>query len=90
MEKKGEVSKEKIYVGNLPLSLEDEDLGEIFSAYGDILEAKVQRDDYYKRSKGFGFVTYTSKAEAKKAIDEMNGEEFQGRKLSVKFFEAKK
>ncbi len=90
MDKKTEVIKEKIYIGNLPLSLEGEDLGEIFSSYGDILEAMVEKDDYYGRSRGFGFVTFTSKTNAKKAIDEMNGEEFQGRKLIVKFAEEKK
>ena len=82
--------KNGIYIGNLPLSLDSDDLREIFSSYGEILEAKVAHDKYYKRSKGYGFVGFSSEKEVRKAIKEMNDEEFQGRKLSVKIFENKK
>jgi RNA recognition motif-containing protein len=80
----------RIYVGNLPLSLDGRDLTEIFSPFGKVVDAKVLVDKYYKRSKGYGFVTFSSKAEVKKAIEEMNGEEFQGRKLNVKASELEK
>jgi nucleolin len=90
-DKKGVQNPEnKIYVGNLPLSLDGRDLTEIFSSFGKITDAKVIIDKYYKRSKGYGFVTFSSKNEVKKAIEEMNGEEFQGRKLSVKVSELEK
>lgn len=82
--------KNKVYVGNLPFSLDEEDLLEIFSEYGEISGAKIERENELGRSKGFGFLEFVTGGEAKKAIDEMNGEEFQGRKLTLKVFEEKK
>lgn len=90
MENKKENDGGKVYVGNLPLSLDENDLREIFGSYGEILKSKIEQNKYYNNSRGFGSVTFSSKTEAKKAIEEMNGEEFQGRKLAVSFFEEKK
>jgi len=73
----------KIYVGNLPFSVDDEKLKEIFSAYGEVEEATVIKDKFNGRSKGFGFVTISSEAGAKKAIAEMNDKEVEGRALKV-------
>lgn len=73
----------KIYVGNLPFSIDDEKLKELFTVYGDVSEAILIKDRQTNRSKGFGFVTIDDDAAAQKAIDEMHEKEVEGRKLTV-------
>ncbi len=73
----------KVYVGNLPWSVDDEKLREIFSQFGDVEEATVIKDKFSGRSKGFGFVTFTDDASAHKAIKEMHDKEVDGRQLKV-------
>ena len=73
----------KVYVGNLPYSIDSDKLKELFSAHGEVTEAVVISDRYSGRSKGFGFVTFADDDGAKKAIEEMNGKEFDGRELKV-------
>lgn len=73
----------KLYVGNLPFSVSDEDLRALFSSYGEISEAVLIKDKFSGRSKGFGFVTFSNEEDAQKAISEMNGKEVQGRELKV-------
>jgi len=73
----------KLYVGNLPFSIDSEKLKELFSSYGDIEEATVISNKFSGRSKGFGFVTFTKDEDAKKAIKEMNDKDVEGRKLKV-------
>ena len=73
----------KVYTGNLPFSVDDEKLKELFSAYGEIEEATVIKDKFSGRSKGFGFVTFKEDENAKKAIAEMNDKEIEGRNLKV-------
>ncbi len=73
----------KIYVGNLPFTVDHEKLKEIFSSYGEIEEATVISDKFSGRSKGFGFVTFKDDESAKKAIAEMNEKEVEGRALKV-------
>ena len=73
----------KVYVGNLPFSVTDEDLRAMFSNFGEITEAVLIKDKFSGRSKGFGFVTYSTEESANKAISEMNGKEVQGRELKV-------
>lgn len=73
----------KIFVGNLPWSVDDNKLKEIFSEMGEIEEAVVIKDRYSGRSKGFGFVTFKEDASAEKAISEMNEKEVDGRKITV-------
>ena len=51
----------KVYVGNLPYSVDSEKLKELFSSFGEIEEATVITDKYSGRSKGFGFVTFKAK-----------------------------
>lgn len=74
---------EKIYVGNLPYRFRSEDLKETFASFGEITEAIVITDRNSGRSKGFGFVTFANEESAKKAVDEMNGKEVDGRELKV-------
>ena len=73
----------KVYVGNLPFSVDNEQLKGLFSSYGEIEEAMVIVNKFSGRSKGFGFVTYKNDEDAKKAIAEMNDKEVEGRKLKV-------
>ena len=73
----------KIYVGNLPFTIDDEGLKNLFSSYGEIEEATIIKDKFSGRSKGFGFVTFKEDEGAKKAIAEMNEKEVEGRKLKV-------
>lgn len=76
-------SKMKIYVGNLPYSVDEEKLKELFGSFGEIEEASVIRDKFSGRSKGFGFVTLKDDEAAKKAIEEMNDKEIEGRQIKV-------
>ncbi len=73
----------KVYVGNLPFSVDDEKLRELFSSYGEIEESSVIKDKFSGRSKGFGFVTFKNDDEAKKAIEAMNEKEVESRALKV-------
>lgn len=73
----------KVYVGNLPYTVDGEKLKEIFSEFGEVSEATVITDKYSGRSKGFGFVTFSDEGAAKQAISEMNEKEMEGRKLKV-------
>ena len=73
----------KVYVGNLPYSFTEDKLTELFSSYGEISEATLIKDKFSGRSKGFGFVTFANDEDAKKAIEEVNGKEFEGRALNV-------
>lgn len=72
----------KLYVGNLPWSVDDSALKELFSSYNPE-EAVLIKDKYSGRSKGFGFLTMSDDESAKKAISEMNGKEVEGRALTV-------
>jgi RNA recognition motif-containing protein len=73
----------KLYVGNLPYSVSDHDLQEMFSAHGTVQSAQVIMDRDTGRSKGFGFVEMGSDQEAQTAISQMNGKEVDGRALTV-------
>lgn len=72
-----------IYVGNLPYQTSEDDLKQQFGAFGQVSTATIIKDRETGRSKGFGFVEMPAEAEAKAAIDALNGKEFQGRKLNV-------
>ena len=73
----------KLYVGNLPYSYRDSDMEQAFSQYGTVSSAKVMMERDTGRSKGFGFVEMSSEAEAKAAIEGMNGQQVGGRGLVV-------
>jgi len=70
-----------IYVGNINYNATAEDLKPLFAEYGEVLSIKIINDRETGRSKGFGFVEMESGAET--AIEELNGKEFQGRRLRV-------
>ncbi|MBU1136205.1 MAG: RNA-binding protein [Nanoarchaeota archaeon] len=73
----------KIYVGNLAFNMTEKDLKETFATFGEITEAVVISDKFSGRSKGFGFVTFAEESASKKAVEEMDGKEIQGRALKV-------
>ena len=73
----------KLYVGNLPYSVRDEDLQQSFGQFGAVTSAKVMMERDTGRSKGFGFVEMASDAEAQAAIAGMNGQPLGGRSVVV-------
>ncbi len=73
----------KVYVGNLPFSVDLGKLKELFEPFGEVEDAVVISDKFSGRSKGFGFVTYVKDADADKAIAEMSEKDIEGRPLKV-------
>lgn len=73
----------KLYVGNLPFTITDAHLTEIFGQVGQVTSAKVIMDRDTGRSKGFGFVEMNSDEEAAKAITQFDGGELEGRQIKV-------
>lgn len=73
----------KLYCGNLSYSVGSSDLEDMFAAFGSVESAQVISDRDSGRSKGFGFVEMGSDAEAQAAIDALNGQEHEGRALTV-------
>lgn len=72
-----------IYVGNLPYNMNDPELREVFEEYGAVDSATVIKDRYTGKSRGFGFVEMPDNGEAQAAIDGINGQDFDGRSLTV-------
>ncbi|MCA9332617.1 RNA-binding protein [Candidatus Saccharibacteria bacterium] len=72
-----------LFVGSLSWGVKDDDLADFFGTVGTVVSAKVITDRDSGRSKGFGFVEMSSDEEAKKAIDELNGKELDGRPITV-------
>jgi RNA recognition motif-containing protein len=73
----------KLYVGNLPFGVTEEELQSLFGAYGTPDSVKIITDRDTGRSKGFGFVEFSNDTEAKNAMAALNGKEVQGRTLTV-------
>jgi len=73
----------KLYVGNLSYDVSSSDLEKLLSTHGQVRSAEVISDRATGRSKGFGFVEMASDAEADAAIAALNGQDFQGRALTV-------
>lgn len=73
----------KLYVGNLPFSITDEGLSDVFAPFGTVESAKIIMDRASGRSKGFGFVEMSTDAEAQAAINKLNGNDFEGRPMTV-------
>lgn len=72
----------KLYVGNLPFTVDEEALKQIFSAYN-VEEVTLIKDKFSGRPKGFAFVTISDDEEAAKAIAEVNGKDVEGREIKV-------
>lgn len=78
----GSVSQ-KLYVGNLSYSTTDGDLTSLFSQFGSVQSAQVITDRDSGRSKGFAFVEMDSSESCSKAVDELDGQDFDGRTIRV-------
>ncbi len=76
------MDKNKLFVGSLPWSLDTEALRTLFSTYGEITDVIVITDRDTGRSKGFGFVTFSTEESAQKAL-ELDGREVEGRTIVV-------
>ena len=73
-----------IYIGNLSYSVKESDLKEVMEDYGTVESAKLIIDRDTNRSKGFAFVEMPNEAEARNAIKELDGAEYQGRQMVLK------
>ena len=72
-----------IYVSNLSFNVQDEDLKDFFTEYGEVTSAKVITDKFTGKSRGFGFVEMADEAASKKAIAELDGATVENRAISV-------
>ncbi|HVV17030.1 MAG TPA: RNA-binding protein [Polyangia bacterium] len=74
----------RLYVGNLPYTVTELDLRELFAGLGTVTDAKIITDRETGRPRGFGFIEMATEDEARKAIEELNGRDVQGRQVAVK------
>ena len=72
-----------IYVGNLPFDASEDEVRELFGAYGQVSSVALIKDKVTGRPRGFGFVEMPNDTEAQNAIQELNGKEFKRRSLVV-------
>ncbi|KAH6786032.1 cold [Perilla frutescens var. hirtella] len=73
----------RCFVGGLAWATTDQSLGQAFSQYGEVVESKIINDRETGRSRGFGFVTFNSEQSMRDAIDAMNGQDLDGRSITV-------
>ena len=76
------MDKNKLFVGSLPWSIDNNSLRDLFAQFGEITDVFVVTDRDSGRSKGFGFVTFANEEDAQKALD-MNGKDVEGRSIVV-------
>ena len=72
-----------VYVGNLPYSVTEEEMTEVFSEYGTVKRVYLPTDRESGRMRGFGFVEMSNESEEDKVIETLDGAEWQGRELRV-------
>lgn len=77
------MSNKKLYVGNLPFSLGDAELSNLFSQAGNVESARVVLDPATGRKRGFGFVEMATPEEAQAAVEMFNNSEVEGRQIMV-------
>src|ERR1700722_8252817 len=73
----------KLYVGNLSYQVDSSELEQLFGAHGQVVSAQIINDRDTGRSKGFGFVEMSTDAEAQAAVAALNGQQHEGRALTV-------
>ena len=73
----------RLFVGNLPFATTDDQLREMFARFGPCDSATVVTDRVSGRSRGFGFVEMASEDDASRAVSELDGSDYGGRKLTV-------
>ncbi|HLP10845.1 MAG TPA: RNA-binding protein [Flavobacteriales bacterium] len=72
-----------LYIGNIPYTMSESDLTQLFANFGEVSSLNVVKDKVTNRSKGFGFVEMPDDSAASAAINELNGKEINGRKIIV-------
>ncbi len=72
-----------IYIGNLPYSISEDELRDLFTAHGEVSSANIIMDRDSGRSKGFGFIEMPDKAQGEAAINAINQTDVQGRSVRV-------
>ena len=72
-----------IFIGNLPYTVKENDLKGFFEEYGQVSSSKIITDKFTGRSRGFGFIEMDDEESGKKAIEELNGAELEGRAIVV-------
>lgn len=72
-----------IYIGNLPYSISEDELRELFAAHGEVSSANIIMDRESGRSKGFGFIEMPDKAQGEAAVNAINQTDVQGRSVRV-------
>lgn len=72
-----------LYIGNIPYSISESELTQLFANFGEVTALNVVKDKVTNRSKGFGFVEMPDDSAASAAINELNGKEVNGRKIIV-------
>ncbi len=78
-----QTANKKLYVGSLPYSTTEEELRELFEAFGPIESVRIITDKFTGMSKGFAFVEMANPDDAKKAVEGVNGKQLNGRTLIV-------
>ena len=72
-----------IYVGNLPYTATENDLRTMFENHGEVASVRIITDKFTQKSRGLAFIEMSNDAEAQKAIDDLNGSDYEGRSLKV-------
>lgn len=75
---------ERVFVGNLNYATSADDLASFLAVAGTVLDVRIPTDRATGRARGFAFVRFSEAAEAKRAIEELNGGELDGRRLVIK------
>lgn len=82
------MQQNKLYVGNFPYSVDESQLREMFSSFGQIEEIALIKDKETGRSKGFAFITFATQKAAETALS-LNGKEIEGRAIKVNMAQEK-
>lgn len=72
-----------IYIGNIPYSMKEADIEQLFADFGTVLSVKIITDKFTHRSKGYGFIEMEDDAEGESAVNNLNGQDVLGRNLKV-------
>jgi len=79
------MSSSRLFIGGLSYGMDDQSLRESFTEYGEVIEARIIHDRETGRSRGFGFISFTSNEEAAAAITGMDGKDLHGRLVHVNY-----
>lgn len=74
----------KLFIGNLPYDITDEEVLELFTEYGEVVNSDLIKDQYSGKSKGFAFVEMSTRGEGHKAMETLNKKQFRHRELVCK------